>query len=208
MWGLKQQWKQVVNSADLITHELTTKELRVRLEARRDEENESWVIFKTYFDTAENASLNFTQEYRTKTLDEAQRLLEHMQKEKLPSKKELYEQKLEHAKKVHINLKRHFKDYNVEKWNFAVNDEAYENAVYVRDADVSDVSIILHERHKPLEANILHELRAILGLDASELDIKQELYYYNTKSDSYQKTKKMGLFLGNFELGMDSQDEK
>lgn len=205
MFSIKQTWKQVVNSPDLITYELTTKELRVRLEARHDEENESWVLFKTYFD---DASLNYTQEYRTKTLDEAQRLLSHLQKEKLPSKKELYDQKVEQAKKVQIHLKRHFKDYNVEKWNFSVNDEVYENAVYVRDADVSDVSIILHERHKPFEANILHELRIILGLDASELDIKQELYYYTTKSDSYQKTKKMGLFLGGFEMGFDPQDEK
>ncbi len=205
MFGLKQAWKQVVNSPDLISYELTTKELRVRLEARNDEENESWVVFKTYFD---DATLNYTQEYRTKTLDEAQRLLSHLQKEKLPSKAELYEQKVEQAKKVEIHLKRHFKDYNVEKWNFAVNDNSYENAVYVRDADVSDVSIILHERHKPLEANILHELRVILGMDGSELDIKQELYYYTTKSESVQKTKKMGLFLGGFEMGLDSQDEK
>ncbi len=204
MWGFKREWKQVVNSSDLISYELTTKELHVRLEARKDEEN-SWTVFKTYFD---NASLNITQEYRTGTLEEVQQLLSFLQKERLLTKKELYQQKMQHAKKVHIKFKRHFKDYNVEKWNFAVNDDNYENVVYVRDADVSDVSIILHEKNKPLEANILYELRAVLGFDTSDLDVRQELYYYTTRSDAYQKNKKLGLFLGNFEMGFDPQDEK
>ena len=205
MWSLKQDWKMIANTTDLMSYELSTKEMQIRIEARKTDD-ETWAIFKSFFD---DASLNYTQEYRTATLEEAQKLVAYLQKEILPSKKDLYAQKIQQAKKAMVKIKRHFKDYNVEKWSFAVNDDAYENVVYVRDAEVNDMSIIMHEKHKQIEANVLHELKSILGLDTSELDIRQELYYYTTKSDDFQKNKKFGLFLGNVEMGFDmTNDEK
>ena len=205
MWTFKKQWKLILDNPELISYELTSKELRVRIEARQTDEN-IWTIFKTYHD---NASFTYTQEYRTQSRDEAQKIITSLQNEKILSKTELHDLKLVQAKKVAVKVKRQFKDYNVEKWNFSVNDDAYENVVYVRDADVSDVSIIMHEKNKQFEANILYELKTVLGFETSDLDIKQELYYYSTKSDDYKKNNKFSFVFGNVEMGFDTpNDEK
>lgn len=204
MWTFKKPWKLVLDNPELISYELASKDLRVRIEARQTEDN-LWTIFKTYHD---DAAFTYTQEYRTHSREEAQKIIDSLQNEKLMSKKELLELKLVQAKKVAIKVKRQFKDYNVEKWSFAVNDDAYENVVYVRDADVSDVSIIMHEKNKPFEANVLYELKHVLGFETSDLDIKQELYYYSTKSDDYKKNNKFNFVFGNVEMGFDVPDEK
>ena len=205
MWTFKKQWKLILDNPELISYELASKELRVRIEARQTDEN-IWTIFKTYHD---NASFTYTQEYRTQSRDEAQKIITSLQNEKILSKTELHDLKLVQAKKVAVKVKRQFKDYNVEKWNFSVNDDAYENVVYVRDADVSDVSIIMHEKNKQFEANILYELKTVLGFETSDLDIKQELYYYSTKSDDYKKNNKFSFVFGNVEMGFDTpNDEK
>ena len=205
MWTFKKSWKLILDNPELISYELTSKELRVRIEARQTDEN-MWTIFKTYHD---DASFTYTQEYRASSRDEAQKIIASLQGEKVLSKAELHDLKLVQAKKVALKVKRQFKDYNVEKWNFAVNDEAYENVVYVRDADVSDVSIIMHEKNKQFEANILYELKNVLGFETSDLDIKQELYYYSTKSDDYKKNNKFSFVFGNVEMGFDTpNDEK
>lgn len=205
MWTFKKSWKLILDNPELISYELASKDLCVRIEARQTDEN-VWTIFKTYHD---DSSFTYTQEYRTQSRDEAQKIITSLQNEKVLSKKELHELKLVQAKKVAVKVKRQFKDYNVEKWNFAVNDEAYENVVYVRDADVSDVSIIMHEKNKQFEANILYELKSVLGFETSDLDIKQELYYYSTKSDDYKKNNKFSFVFGNVEMGFDTpNDEK
>ncbi len=205
MWTFKKSWKLILDNPELISYELISKDLRVRIEARQTDEN-MWTIFKTYHD---DASFTYTQEYRAPSRDEAQKIIASLQNEKVLSKIELHDLKLVQAKKVALKVKRQFKDYNVEKWNFAVNDDAYENVVYVRDADVSDVSIIMHEKNKPFEANILYELKSMLGFETSDLDIKQELYYYSTKSDDYKKNNKFSFVFGNVEMGFDTpNDEK
>ena len=205
MWTFKKSWKLILDNSELISYELTSKDLRVRIEARQTDEN-MWTIFKTYHD---DASFTYTQEYRAPSRDEAQKIIASLQNEKVLSKAELHDLKLVQAKKIALKVKRQFKDYNVEKWNFAVNDEAYENVVYVRDADVSDVSIIMHEKNKQFEANILYELKSVLGFETSDLDIKQELYYYSTKSDDYKKNNKLNFVFGNVEMGFDTpNDEK
>jgi hypothetical protein len=204
MWGFKEPWKLIMDTADLVSYELASKELRVRIEARKDDE-ENWIIFKTYHD---DTAFTYSQEYRSPTKDEALSIILSLQKERLLSKKELHALKLSHAKRATLNLKRQFKDYNVEKWVFAVNDQNYENVVYLRDAEISEVSIIMHEKHKIMESNILQELRGILGLDAADLDIRQDLYYYTTKSESYVKSKKYGVLFGKMEMDFDMTNDE
>lgn len=207
MWGFKEnKWRLLVDNPDIISYESEkeNKGMRIRIEARKNEEN-SWTIFKTYLD---DASFTYTEEYNTQTRDEAEKIISSLQKNRFLTKKEVYAHKLQLAKRFPIKLKRHFKDYNVEKWLFAIGDDGYENVVYIRDAEVIEVNIIMHEKYRPAEANTIHELKAILGLDSNDLDIKQELYYYTTKAEKYHKNKRFGLYLGNFEMGFDMANEE
>ncbi len=204
MW-LKQQWKPVVDSVDLISFETISQDFTIRIEARKKEDH-TWTIFKTYLD---HALIAYTEEYYAKTRDEAQRIITFLQKEKLLTKRELHDRSLQRAKKVSISLKRQFKDYNVEKWHFAVNNGSYENILYMRDADVIEINILIAERYRPLEKQILTEVQTILGLDVVDFDIKQEVYYYTTHSEGYIPSKKpAGIFLGKMEMDFDFSDEK
>ncbi len=204
MW-LKQQWRLVVDTNDLISFETISSDLIVRIEARKKEDH-TWSIFKTYGDHTFTA---YTEEYHAKTRDEVQRIIAFLQKEKLLTKKEIHERSLQRAKKVRLSLKRQFKDYNVEKWQFAVNADPYDNLIYIRDADVIEVNVLMAEKYRLLEKQILAELQTILGLDVAEFDIKQEIYYYTTRSEKYFPTKKhAGLFLGKMEMGFDFSDEE
>lgn len=203
MW-LKQQWKPVVDSVDLISFETLSQDLTVRIEARKKEDH-TWTIFKTYLD---QALLAYTEEYYAKTRDEAQRIITFLQKEKLLTKREVQDRSLQRARKVSLSLKRQFKDYNVEKWHFAVNNSSYENILYIRDADVIEVNILMAERYRSIEKQILTELQVILGLDTMEFDMKQEVYYYTTHSEGYIPSKKpAGFFLGKMEMGFDFSEE-
>lgn len=204
MW-LKQQWRLVVDTIDLISFETISSDLTVRIEARKKEDH-TWSIFKTYSDHTFTA---YTEEYHAKTRDEAQRIITFLQKEKLLTRKEIHERSLQRAKKVRLSLKRQFKDYNVEKWQFAVNADSYENLIYIRDADVIEVNVLMAEKYRLLEKQILAELQTILGLDVAEFDIKQEVYYYTTHSEKYFPAKNpAGLFLGKMEMGFDFSDEE
>lgn len=204
MYDDRMQWKKIAENQDIISYEKAFNGVLVRIEARKTM-NDVWAIFKTYCD---DAGLVYTEEYHAGTRDQALQLVYSMQKEKVLSRKEVQQRRLQQARKTIVKVKRLFKDYNVEKWSFAVANEAYQNVVYVRDADVSDVSIILHEKYKPIEANILQELRAILGFDTTDFDVRQEVFYYSTKNDSYQKSAKFGLFFGNMEIDHEMNDDE
>ncbi len=198
-------WKRIADTDDLITSEIPFEDLIVRIEARKNEVGQ-WDIFKTYLN---QAGLSFTEEYSAKTREEVQYLMAALQREKLLRRKEIALRRLQRAKRLQIRVKRHFKDYNVEKWNFAVDDNEYENVLYLREAESVEVSVIMPEKHRALEKPILSELHAILGLDSTDLDLKEEIYYYTTRSeDTIQSKRCSGVFLGKVEMGFDMSDNE
>jgi len=201
---IKQSWKLIADTIDLITYETSLNGLAVRIEARKREDN-SWIIFKTYLD---QKYVGFTEEYNAKTRNEAKHIIAVLQKEKILTKDEIDNRRLYHAKKAKIHVKRIFKDYNVEKWVFSVNGSDYENTLFIRDGDIIEATIIMPEINRSLEINIINELHAILGLKISDFDLKQEIYYYTTRSDDYIKSKKEGILFGKLEMGFDMMNDE
>jgi len=198
------QWKKIAENDDLLSYERAQNGVLARIEARKTF-NDVWTIFKTY---CSETALAYTEEYHAETRVQALQLIASIQRERLLSQKEVQQKRLAQAKRMGLKVKRIFKDYNVEKWHFAVANEQYQNVVYVRDGDVNDVSIILHEKYKPVEGSILQELRTVLGFETSDIDVRQEVYYYSTKNESYQKSAKFGMFFGNMEIGNEMKDEE
>jgi hypothetical protein len=202
---IKPLWKKIADTVDLMTSETHADGLVVRIEARKND-NDVWEIFKTYLD---DTTFSFTEEYHTKTRKEAQYIVRALQHEKLLTKQEIASRRLERATRLHIRVKRQFKDYNVERWNFSIDGGEYENMLYLREAEIMDVSILMPEKHRSLEKPILAELHAILGMDHADLDIREEIYYYTTRSEKAIQSKRgPGLFLGKVEMGFDFSDDK
>src|SRR6056297_141705 len=112
-------WTKIINSKDIICYEKNKADVSVRLEARA--EDEDWTVYRGFYAGEE---LNYTEEYRTQTREEAERLLLQLKKERDITINELSSLVKEKNKKVSVHLKRGFKEETVEKWFFRINDDS------------------------------------------------------------------------------------
>lgn len=167
----------------------------IRIEARYNGEG-FWDIIKTYYDSK---SINFTEEYKAKTKEEALHLIQLLKDKAQLTKEEIKERKLRLCKEVEIKLKRCYKDYNIEKWKFSVNKGVVDNFVFVKEGDVFEVDIILEESYKPIDYKIIAELYNILGLHNLEFDIQQNIFFYTKRIEDYKRSKQY-LMMGRVEV--------
>jgi len=172
-----QQWKKIVQHPDVLTFERRTKEFNVRIECRKDED--LWRIFKTYY----YKDLNYTEEFSAYSEEELHMLLEQLKKEPLLSVQEMKQRKRKLLEVPRIEVKRSYKEDNVEKWYFSVDDEGYDNFFILREYDVLQLDIIMHERYALGERKILEGINKILSIDNVDIDVKENVYYYRKKSN-------------------------
>jgi len=195
-------WKKVIETDDCFGFERIEKGLNIRIEARKNKE--SWDIFKTYYN---NNGMSYTEEYYSQTRDQAQQLIKQLQSRKQPTLEEIQKRILRENKKIGINITRLFRDYNVEKWEFKIDNEDAENFVYMRDSETIMFDIVLNNKYKPKEKEIIETLKRMLGLDNSEFDVKQTVFYYNEKNSGLHKGNKKGMVLGKIDFGFLDEEE-
>lgn len=95
-------------------------------------------------------------------------------RKKQPSVNEVKERIIQKQKKIDVNVIRCFKDYTIEKWYFTIDNEKIENIIYIRDAEIINVDIVMHQKYKSKEKEILPTLKNILGLRDYDLDINKQ----------------------------------
>ncbi len=173
-------WKQTLSTDELICFEDRTKAVSSRIESRKIEEG--WVIYKTYYDSK---GLNHTDEYVAPTYDKMRQIVKSLQSEKKPTTTQLRDLMLEKSKRVKIKVERAYKEYNVEKWRFSVNDQAFLNFALVRCYDELDIDVVMHESYKAQEKGIVDELLSILGFEGMEDTLNLTVYYFS-KADQKQ----------------------
>ena len=196
-------WKKTIDTPEIISYELVDKGLRSIIEARYNADDKCWDIFHTFFS---KDNKNYTEAFTTTTKDEAEKLLAALQDKKLLSDKEVADLSIEHHRKINLEVKRLYKDYNVEKWAFFVNGESFENVIYIRDHEMLIVDIILYDSYKTKEAALLQALYKILGLYELDTDVKQTVFYYNRRKEDIIKNQNSFLF-SKLNLGLDSEEE-
>ncbi|MEM4267375.1 MAG: hypothetical protein QXK37_00935 [Candidatus Woesearchaeota archaeon] len=194
-------WKKIAESTDLISYEKKTPTLTIRLEARLLDDN-SWVIFKKYFN---DDGISYTEEYHSKTRDEAYYLIESL-KSKVLDRQEIERQKQSRKKGVRIQVRRTFKEYNVEKWDFAVDNEDFINFIYLRFEEMIELDLIVHEKYKIWEQRIITEIMHIFGLAGTELDLCINFFYFKERFDKIVKGRRNSLFIGRIEMGSRGDD--
>ena len=173
-------WKQTFSTDELLCFEDKSKAVSSRIESRKTDDG--WIIYKTFYN--ENG-LNHTEEYIAPTYDKMKQVVNSLQSEKKPTLSQLRDLMLEKSKRVTVRVERAFKEYNVEKWRFAVNNETFLNFVLVRCYDEIDLDIVLHEAYKSQEQSILDELVNILGFEGMEDSLNITCYYFS-KQDQKQ----------------------
>jgi len=172
-------WKKILEAKELLSYEKATSELNVRIEARK--EVNRWLIYLKYY----NKNLNFTEEYTCKSEDEAREIIKCLQDSKLKTIKELSQLKLLQGKNLNVNLKRDFRDYNLEKWNFTINNDNHNNHLIFRETDFNEVEIIMNEKYRAVEERLINKISTMLGLGSSTLRTKITIYYFNNESKYY-----------------------
>ncbi|NQV09333.1 hypothetical protein HQ529_05780 [Candidatus Woesearchaeota archaeon] len=187
-------WKKLSDSNDIISYEKNKRGLRVRIEARLNEN--SWHIYKTYFN---NRKVNFVEEYNTSSKKEAKRMINSLTKESDLTSSEIRTLKKLSGKKLDINIKRAYKEYDVEKWYFSLTDEI-QNFITVRFGEDVDVDIVMHEHYRFMRDNIINDLVSTLGLDKFNMPINQRVYFFNKKSVCKSNTKDSGVVIGKIQM--------
>ena len=190
-------WRKISSSDDLICYEKQKKELSVRLEARFSENK--WIIYRGFF----KDKLNYTEEYSVQTREEAEKMLDELKKEKDITSQELVQLLKKKNKRISIKLRRAFREDAVEKWFFTVDDDTIENFFTIREGEGIDVDIILHQKYKLKEKEIIDEIISSMSLDNFAYDTLYKIYYYNDFSEGFAESNKK---INKFEIRFDSED--
>jgi len=109
-------------------------------------------------------------------------------------------------KKVLIDVKRAYKEIDVEKWFFSVNKGEFKNFFTVFYGPAVDVDIVLDEKYMVYEDSILVEISTMLGLEKLGDEITQNVYYYNKLNKKSLKGKDK-MLIGKIEMGLDLGEE-
>lgn len=195
-------WQKLIESNDLISFERKTKQMIVRIEARM-RENKEWNIFVTHYN---GKDISFTEEYHCKTKEELSKLMQQLQRMKVKSKKEIEHLKLQTSKKIAVDFIREFRDYTVEKWRFSIEKDANYNFILLRDSEFIDLDIIMHDKYKSREEDIMVELYKILGLQQGDLPIRRNIFYYSDRTTSLNNDARNQLFVGRIEFDFSDKE--
>lgn len=169
-------WKQIVNTEDAICYEISDNNLLIRLEARY--EDAGWVIYKGI---SANELPNYTEEYTAVSRDEAEKMINLLKKDNLPTEKELVGMIKRSRLKSNVTIKRAYKEEAIEKWYFTVNKDSTVNFVIARDFDGYELDIVLHEKFKKQEEDIVKVIVDTLSLDADGGIIKNVYYFSESR---------------------------
>lgn len=195
-------WKCLVNTKELITYEKRKGNMKIRIEARFSDN--MWEIYKTYHSIT--GDITFTEEYEANDRKKAQIIISKIKKEVLDEKKIKNIQNL--RKNLLLNVRRIYKEQNVEKWCFSINNEDESNYVIIRFSDDVEMDILVDEKFKYIETEILDEINKILGLDDMNYDLVQNIFFFSKKSGFYTCEDSEKGVKGKIELGLEFNEEK
>ena len=184
-------WKKIIESRDVIGYERESNELKTRIEARLNNDN-SWTIFLTYYD---GKGVSYTEEYTSTTQKDALDLITVLKNKRLKSRKELQQLKQSSEKKLKVEVKREFRDYNVEKWIFSLEEGIFNNFIYIREADFIDLDIIINSKYKQYEEKIIAYLVKYLGLEDYGAVIRENIFYYTENKQKLDNNSNADVFI-------------
>src|SRR3989338_2841701 len=196
-------WKKIIESRDVIGYERESNELKTRIEARLNNDN-SWTIFLTYYD---GKGVSYAEEYTSTTQKDDLDLITVLKNKRLKSRKELQQLKQSSEKKLKVEVKREFRDYNVEKWIFSLEEGIFNNFIYIREADFIDLDIIINSKYKQYEEKIIAYLVKYLGLEDYGAVIRENIFYYTENKQKLDNNSNADVFINAMDFEFADEDE-
>ncbi|MEM4756166.1 MAG: hypothetical protein QW594_03465 [Candidatus Woesearchaeota archaeon] len=170
------QWKNILRNSSVVTYEATTPHAKARIECRKNDDG-TWQIYKTHYTN----TLHHTEEFFASNQEELNLLLKSLMQQKVYSFQELAKIKREQHRIPRIHLKRAFKEDGIEKWWFSIDQGPYENFFIIRETEVLEIDIIMHEQHQSYEQAIVSQMKKILSIDSPDLETEEHIYYFTRK---------------------------
>lgn len=189
-------WRTISDTEEVKAFERRTKDFSVRIEARSA--GAGWDVFKSYVD--EHRSY-LTERHHVSESRELVRLLSRLKRDRVLTRSEL--KASQEASSLNFSFERAYKEDFIEKWVF--RSDGTDNFLVVRYDEVVEVDIVLSEKYKPFEDQVLEKIRRTLGLDDAG-ETRTNLYYFRQRSERSDESKrKFGIVIGKFEF--DVEDE-
>ncbi|MFH1054324.1 MAG: hypothetical protein V1740_07935 [Candidatus Woesearchaeota archaeon] len=192
-------WTKISEQKDLISYKKSANDKTVIIEARFD--NDIWKIYKTYQINGKN---KLVREYNTNSRDSAMTIIEDLKKEKDISVRSIIDLSKKEREPLNLKLKREYKEYDVEKWSFSINNEKRVNVIIIRYADELIIDFILHEKYRNVERKIIKNIFSTLNLDDFIGSVNQNIYYFIDESH-YRKDEKKGFLIGKIEMDLSEE---
>ncbi len=185
----KMAWKEIIKNEEIVSYERESKEGKTILEARREETG--WQIIKKFVFPGEEGLI---ENYYAESIQELKEMLKRLKREKSIGKKEVF--KINDLKKrgIRIELKREYKEKNVEKWSFVFG-KGFRNFAIVRYGELVEMDIMMGEKYKFIENEIGDKLISVLGLGDLGKDVCQNFYYFTKKNNSYIENEEQKMLL-------------
>jgi hypothetical protein len=173
---INKNWKTIVKSDDVEALEKRDNDISIRIEARMRPDN-TWEIIKRYY----NSEINYTEEFKLDETTDLKSFLTVLKKKNLDIK-ELRTRQLLKGKRIRLIPRREFKEYNLEKWSFTINDEPIENSVMIRFTDTVDIDLYVFEKFSCVEDKIINEIAEVFGLTDPDIKLNYNIFYFSSRS--------------------------
>ena len=187
-------WVKVAEDKEVISYRKKMRDRTIIIEARF--EDDFWHVYKTQQMKGSNKIVH---EYKAEDREEVIALINQLKKEK--SAKENKPVRIS-ARSVKIHIHRSYKEYDVEKWLFSINNDIRLNAAIIRYADEIVIDLLIHESFRDIEKLILKRLFKILNLDEFSSSIQQNIYFFSDEKH-FQKQGPKGMIVNNVEIGFE-----
>ena len=163
-------WKKIADSQELLVFEKYDKDHKLKIEARKN--NDGWEVFMTRL---KGDTSNLLSEY---FLDSKRQVLDIVEK----LKKQRPRKKIRDYNRASVSVKRAYKEEFVEKWYFTVAQDSVKNVLFIKFDAPTQADIILHERYRRYESNIVDQLEDKLGLSEASEVIQYHTFYFRHQS--------------------------
>jgi len=164
-------WVKVAEDKGVISYRKRLKGRTIIIEARF--EDDLWHVYKACQIKGSN---KVVKEYKAEDRKEVLSLIEKLKNEKdVPAKSQIVKG---NSSQVKVHLKRAYKEYDVEKWFFTINNDTKINSVILRYAEDIVIDMIVHEFYKGIEDSVFKRICKTLNLEEIGASIDVNIYFF------------------------------
>ena len=194
-------WLKIAEEKDVVSFKKMVRDITIVIEARK--ESSHWHIYKTHQLKGAN---KVVQEYLANSREDCITLIEELKAEKPLSMREIKEWQQKDKAPIRLHVQRDYKEYDVEKWMFTVNESPRVNVAIIRYGEEIVLDVMIHEQFRSHEKKIIQRLHKTLNVKDMAGMIKENIYYFSDEKH-YLTEGKRGMMIGRIQMDFEINNE-